>query len=46
MRWIGISTHDAIERQIEMERDWLYTTKLVTVILIAFVAAELVHTIL
>ena len=46
MRWIGISTHDAIDRDIEMERDWWYATKLVAAILIALGAAYMVHTIL
>ena len=43
MRWIGISTHDAIGRRIAMDGNWWYTTKLATVILIALPAAYVVH---
>lgn len=46
MRWIGISTQDAIDRDIDMERDWWYAAKLVAAMVIALAAAYLVHTIL
>ena len=29
MRWIGISTHEAVGRRVAMDRNWWYTTKLV-----------------
>ena len=43
MRWIGISTHDAAPSGMALERSWWCATKLTTMIVIALVAAYVVH---
>ena len=43
MRWLGISTHEAVGRRIAMDRDWWYTTKLVAVIVTVLGAAYVVN---
>ena len=39
MRWIGISTHDAVRSGMALERSWWHGAKLMTIIVIALVAA-------
>ena len=43
MRWIGISTREAVGRRVAMDRNWWHTTKLVAAIMVALAAALLVH---
>ncbi len=43
MRWIRVSTHEAVDGSIAMERDWWYTTKLVAMIVTTLAGAYVVH---